>query len=129
MILDITSIDKQIKIIYNHLALNDLAHRVELEADAELAQRLGGLDEGPAHVGVLDQPLAVGDAGGLGVADGGGRAGLGGGDDQVGLDGVLAGQGRTHGVARGDNGPTLLLKIVREPFAGGIILVLWLSND
>ena len=53
------------------LALDDLAQGVELEADAELAQGLGGLDEGAAHVGVLHQTLAVGDAGFLGVADGG----------------------------------------------------------
>ena len=85
------------------LALDDLAQGVELEADAELAQGLGGLDEGAPHVGVLHQALPVGDAGGLGVADGGGGARLGGGDDEVGFHRVLAGQGRSHLVARGDD--------------------------
>ena len=81
------------------LALDDLAQGVELEADAELAQGLGGLDEGAPHVGVLHQALPVGDAGGLGVADGGRGARLGRGDDEVGLHRVLAGQGRPHLVA------------------------------
>ena len=81
------------------LALDDLAQGVELEADAELAQGLGGLDEGAPHVGVLHQALPVGDAGGLGVADGGRGARLRRGDDEVGLHRVLAGQGRPHLVA------------------------------
>ena len=85
------------------LALDDLAQGVELEADAELAQGLGGLDEGAPHVGVLHQALPVGDAGGLGVADGGRGARLRRGDDEVGLHRVLAGQGRAHLVARGDD--------------------------
>ena len=70
--------------------------RVELEPDAELADGLAGLDEGAPDVGVLDQALPVGDAGLLGVADRGGRAGLGRGDDQVGLDRVLARQPAAH---------------------------------
>ena len=81
------------------LALDDLAQGVELEADAELAQGLGGLDEGAPHVGVLHQALPVGDAGGLGVADGGRGTRLGGGDDEVGFHRVLAGQGRPHLIA------------------------------
>ena len=51
------------------LAADDVAQRVELEPDAELADGLARLDEGAADVGVLDQALAVGDAGLLGVAD------------------------------------------------------------
>ena len=85
------------------LALDDLAHGVELESDAELAQGLSGLDEGPSHVGVLDQALPVVDAGGLGVTDGRRGPGLRGGDDQVRLHRVLAGQGRAHGVTGGDD--------------------------
>ena len=81
------------------LALDDLAQGVELEADAELAQGLGGLDEGAPHVGVLHQALPVGDAGGLGVADGGRGARLRRGDDEVGFHRVLAGQGGAHLVA------------------------------
>ena len=47
------------------------------------------LDEGAADVGVLHQPLPVGDAALLGVADRRRRAGLGHRDDQVGVDGEL----------------------------------------
>ena len=68
------------------------------------------LDERAADVGVLDQALAVGDAGALRVADRGGGAGLRCRDHQVGLDGVLGGQppadldaGGVHGAA-GDRG-------------------------
>ena len=58
--------------------------------------RLRRRDEGAPDVGVLDQALAVRDAGLLGVADRGGRAGLGRRDDQVGLDRVLAGERAAH---------------------------------
>src|SRR5580765_3372341 len=78
------------------LAADDLAQRVELEPDTELADGLRGLDEGAADVGVLDEALAVGDAGLLGVADGGRRARLGRRDDQVRVDGVLAGEDPAH---------------------------------
>ena len=74
------------------LALDDVAQRVELEPDAELADRLRRLDEGPPDVGVLHQTVAERDAALLGVADGGGRARLRHRDDQVGLDRVLPGQ-------------------------------------
>ena len=74
------------------LALDDLAQRVELEPDTELADRLRRLDEGPPHVGVLHQTLRERDPAGLRVADGGGRARLRGRDHQVGLDRVLPGQ-------------------------------------
>ena len=50
------------------LAADHVLEGVELEADAELAQGLAGLDEGAADVGVLDEALAVGDAGLLGEA-------------------------------------------------------------
>ena len=92
------------------LAADHVLEGVELEADAELAQGLAGLDEGAADVGVLDEALAVGDAGLLGEADGGGRAGLGDGHHQVGVDGVLAGESAAHrdarlvDVAAGDGG-------------------------
>ena len=83
------------------LAFDDLAQRVELEADAQLAQGLRGLDERAAHVGVLHEALGEGDPGLLRVADRGGRTRVGRGDHQVGLDGVFARQGGTHLVARG----------------------------
>ena len=51
------------------LAADDVAQRVELEPDAELADGLRRLDEGAADVGVLHQALAVRDAGRLRVAD------------------------------------------------------------
>ena len=43
------------------LAGDDVPQRVQLEPDAELPDRLAGLDEGAADVGVLDQPLPVRD--------------------------------------------------------------------
>src|SRR5215468_8505928 len=70
------------------LATDVVAQWVELEPDAQLADRLGRLDEGPPDVGVLDQAGAVWDAGLGGVADRGRRARLGNRDDQVGLDRV-----------------------------------------
>ena len=69
---------------------------VQLQPDAQLADGLGGLDEGPAHVGVLDQALREGDAGFLGVADGGRGAGLRHGDHEVGLTGCSRGQLAAH---------------------------------
>ena len=78
------------------LALDDLTERVELEADAELADGLVRRDEGAPHIGVLDQALPIGDARLLRVADGRGGPGLGRRNDQVGLDGVLASQGAAH---------------------------------
>src|SRR5699024_3046606 len=78
------------------LALDHLAQRVELQTDAQLADGLAGLDEGPADVGVLDHPLPVGDAGLLGVSDGGRGAGLRCGDHQVRVDRVLPGQAPAH---------------------------------
>ena len=72
------------------LARDDVRERVELEPDAELAQRLRRLDERASDVGVLGEALPNGMPDCLGVADRGRRARLGHGDDEVGLDGVLA---------------------------------------
>ena len=89
------------------LAFDDLAQRVELEADAQLAQGLRGLDERAAHVRVLHEALGEGNPGLLRVADRGRRTRVGRGDHQVGLDGILAREGGTHLVARGhDPAPT-----------------------
>ena len=66
--------------------------RVQLQLDAPLPDGLAGLDEGPAHVGVLDQPLAEGDAAGLGEADRRGRPRFGHRDDHVGVRGMLGGE-------------------------------------
>ena len=90
----------------SRLPRDDVAQRVELEPDAELADGLRRLDERAPDVGVLDQALAVGDAGLLRVADRGRRAGLGHRDDQVGLDRVLAGPagGRSRRARRARRG-------------------------
>src|SRR5258706_13498749 len=74
------------------LAAYHVAQRVEFEPDAQLPDGLGRLDEGAAHVGVLDESGAVGQARLGGVADGGGGAGLRYRDHDVGLDRVLARQ-------------------------------------
>src|SRR3954471_52528 len=71
---------------------DDVAERVQLEPDAELADGLAGLDEGAADVGVLHQTLAIGDSRLLGIPDGGRGPGLRHGDDQVGVRRELAGQ-------------------------------------
>jgi hypothetical protein len=52
------------------LALDHPAQRVEFESDTQLPDRLRRLDEGPPHVGVLDQALTERNARLLGVADG-----------------------------------------------------------
>ena len=78
------------------LAVDYLAHRVELEADPALARQLGRLDEGAPDVGVLDQSLPVGYARGLGVADGRGSARVGGRDDQIGVHRTLRGEDAPH---------------------------------
>ena len=82
------------------LAADRVLERVELEPDAELAQRLRRLDEGPPDVGVLDEALTERDAGLLRVANSRRHARLGHADDEVGVDGVLAGQGPAHLDAR-----------------------------
>src|SRR5690606_22590072 len=38
------------------------------ETDAPVTKHLGGLDEGPAHIAVLDQPVVIRDAAGRGEA-------------------------------------------------------------
>ncbi|CAB4956998.1 unannotated protein [freshwater metagenome] len=72
------------------LAGDDIAQGVELEPDAELANRLRRLDEGAADIGVLHEALGERDPGLLGVADCRVAAGLRHRDHEVGLDRVLA---------------------------------------
>ena len=52
-------------IVHQHhaLALQQMAHRIELQLDAEIADGLRGLDEGAAHVMIADQRLAERQAG------------------------------------------------------------------
>ena len=66
------------------LARDDLAQRVQLQPDAELADGLRRLDERAADVGVLDQAGAVRDPALLGVTDRGRGAGLGDRNDEIG---------------------------------------------
>ena len=86
------------RVVHHHhaLAADHGFQGVELEPDAELAQRLRGLDEGAAHVGVLDEAVRERDAGFLGVAHGGGGAGFRDRNDDVRFLGVLAGQLAAH---------------------------------
>ena len=74
----------------NHaLAFQQVAHRVQLELHAEIADRLRRLDERAAHVVIADQRLPERNAGFGGIADGGGDAGIGHRHDDVGIDGML----------------------------------------
>ena len=80
---------------HESFARDDLLQRVQFQPDAELSDGLAGLDERATHVGVLHQSEAERDSGGLRVSDGRGCTGVGGGDHQVGLDGVFAGEDTT----------------------------------
>src|SRR5438477_8020679 len=72
------------------LALYHRAVSGMLEPDAQLADLLRRLDEGAADIVVADDAGLVGRAGFLPVADGGGYARVGHGDDDVGLGVRLA---------------------------------------
>src|SRR5690606_19624776 len=63
----------------------------ELQLDAEVADRLLGLDEGAADVVAADQAELEGDVGPLGVTEGRGDAGVRHRDDDVAGDGQLLG--------------------------------------
>src|SRR6266542_3458459 len=78
------------------LALDDLLHRVELQVYALVAHALVGLDEGAANVAVLHETFRIRDASLMRVPDRGRRGGVRHADNQVGLDGRLAGQLTAH---------------------------------
>ena len=82
------------RVVHQHhpLAADDGAVDVELQADAHVADLLGRLDEGAADILVADDPHGEGDAGFLRVADGGRRAAVGDGADEIGLHRSLARQ-------------------------------------
>src|SRR6185312_5256353 len=82
------------------LAAEDIAEGVEFEADAGFANALVGMDEGTADVTVLDEAFAIGNAGLAGVADGGGNGRIRDADDDIGIDGMFAGEGGAHLFAR-----------------------------
>ena len=94
------------------LAGEDLGQRVELHAQAVLAELLPGLDEGALDVAVLDQAVVLRQAGGARVAGGGRVAGVGHRDHEVGLDGRLAPEDLAH--LRAD----LLEDLALEPGVG-----------
>src|SRR5688500_1551789 len=71
-------------------AVDDLAHRVVLDADAEVAALLRRVDEGAADVVIADEPELVRDAALLGVAERRGVRGVGHTEHAVGSDGLLA---------------------------------------
>src|SRR6185295_11228001 len=70
-----------------------------LEANAELADLLGRLDEGTPDIVIADDAELVGDARLLGVADGGGNAGIRNRNDDVGRGRRLAGKLCAHRLA------------------------------
>ena len=87
-----------------------VSQRIQLQPDAQLADRLARLDEGPADVGVLDQPLPVRDAGSFGISNCRRRTRLGHRNHQIGIGRALARECPPHlnpnGVqpATGDHG-------------------------
>src|SRR5262245_29258876 len=82
-------------------ALEHLAHRIQLHLDAEVADPLLGLDEGPPDVVIADQPHLVRRAGLFGVAERRARTRVRDGNDDVGLDRVLARELPPHRLAHG----------------------------
>ncbi len=90
------------RIVHQHdaLALQQVAHRVELELDSEIANGLRRLDKRAPHVMVADQRLAERQAALIGIADGGGHAGIRHGDYEIGIGGTLARQQAAQILAR-----------------------------
>ena len=74
------------------LALDDAAVGGVFELHAEVADAVGGFDEGAADIVVADDAELEGDAALGGVAHGGGDAAVGDGDDDVGVDMAFAGE-------------------------------------
>src|SRR5690349_16659433 len=72
------------------LALDEAAHGVELELDAEIADGLRRLDERAADVVIANQAHTKRNLGFESIANGCGNAGVGNGNDDVGFDGMLA---------------------------------------
>src|SRR5262249_44902576 len=69
---------------------------VVLQPDAAFPDRLARLNEGPPHVGVLDQPLTVRDAAGLGIPDRSWRARFRYGDHEISVRRVLGRKPPAH---------------------------------
>src|SRR5438105_14985865 len=81
-------------IVHQHdaLAFDKAAHGIELQFDAEVSDGLQRLDERAADVMIANQAHAEGNSGIERVAYGGGHAGIRDGDNDVGLDGMFAGE-------------------------------------
>ena len=77
---------------HNPLPRQQASDRVELQLDAEIPNRLAGLDEGPSHVVVADEAEAHGNSGFVGKAHGGGHAGVRHRHHEVGFHRMLAPQ-------------------------------------
>ena len=89
------------RVVHDHDPLaGHLAERVELRLDPVLAQRLVGLDERPADVAVLDQPLRERDPARAGEADRRRRARVGDRHHDVRLDRRLRRESLAHPHAR-----------------------------
>ena len=115
-------------IVNNDEALtgNHRLERVQLESNTELADSLRGLNEGSAHVGVLDQAVTVGNAGLFGVTNSSRNTGFGSGHDQVSFNSVFAGKLTAHFYAgfvdatAGDGGVRASEVNVLEDATGGL---------
>ena len=77
---------------HHALAFEQRAHRIQLQLHAEVAHALAGLDEGAPDVVVADQGEAKRNAALGGVAHGGGHAGIGHGNHEVGVHAGFARQ-------------------------------------
>ena len=82
-------------VVHQHdpFAADRRLQHAQFHLDGALALLGGGFDEGAAHVAVFVEGYGEGDAGFLGKAGGGGQAGVGDTDHQVGLCGAGSGQG------------------------------------
>ena len=78
------------------LPVEQIAHRVELELDAEVAHALFGLDEGAADVVVADEAEVERDAAFGSVAERGGHAGVRHGHNEIGGHARFAGKLAAH---------------------------------
>ena len=82
------------------LAFEQVAHGVQLELDAEIADGLRGLDERAADIVIADERLAEGQAGFGGVAERGGDSGIGNGHDEIGIGRSIRGASRRPSISR-----------------------------
>ena len=88
------------------LSGDDVTKWVEFEANAQLTNCLGRLNEGAPHVSVLDQSLGEWDARLLGVTDCGVSTRLWNGNHEIGIDRMLTGQLLPDLNSGGLNAPT-----------------------